>query len=41
MYGVWFRYHLLSGIVSIVMVFGSLFATSLAQCMAFSASFSL
>ena len=41
MCGVWFWYHLLSGMVSMVMVLGSFFAASLAQCMAVSASFSL
>ena len=41
MCGEWFWYHLLSGMVSMVMVLGSFFAASLAQCMAVSASFSL
>ena len=41
MCGVWFWYHLLSGMVNIVIVLGSFLATSLAQCMAISAFFSL
>ena len=41
MCGEWFWYHLLSGMVSMVMVLRSFFAASLVQCMAVSASFSL
>ena len=41
MCGVWFWYHLLSGMVSMVMVLGSFFVASLAQCMVVFASFLL
>ena len=40
MYGVWFWYHLLAGMVSL-MVLGLFFAASLAQYMAISTFFSL
>ena len=41
MCGVWFWYHLLLGMVSMIMVLRSFFATSVAQCMVALASFSL